>query len=83
MIFSSSPMLLVIATRNRHKVAEVRAILGGGFEYRSLHDFPSAPRVVEDAGSFAGNARKKAVELREWLEPILPQIGRASCRERV
>lgn len=58
---------LLIATRNEHKVGEIRAILGEGFQCRTLKDFPGAPEVVEDAGSFAGNATKKAVELARWL----------------
>jgi len=58
---------LIIATRNAHKVAEIRAILGGGFRYLTLADFPDAPEVAEDAGTFAGNATKKAVALAKWL----------------
>lgn len=58
---------LLIATRNRHKVDEIRAILGAGFRLFTLDDFPGAPKVVEDAGTFVGNATKKAVELARWL----------------
>jgi XTP/dITP diphosphohydrolase len=58
---------LLIATRNRHKVEEIRAILGGQFQFFTLNEFPEAPKVVEDANSFAGNATKKAVELARWL----------------
>ncbi len=58
---------LLIATRNRHKVAEIRAVLGGGFAYLTLADFPAAPAVLEDADTFAGNATKKAVALAAWL----------------
>ena len=58
---------LLIATRNEHKVAEIRAILGNGFQCLSLREFPDAPEVVEDAGTFAGNATKKAVALAKWL----------------
>jgi XTP/dITP diphosphohydrolase len=58
---------LVIATRNAHKVGEIRAILGDEFRYLSLNDFPEAPEVIEDAGTFAGNASKKAVALAKWL----------------
>src|SRR5471032_2966391 len=58
---------LLIATRNAHKVAEIRAILGGQFQFRTLNDFPNAPKVIEDADTFAGNATKKAVELANWL----------------
>jgi XTP/dITP diphosphohydrolase len=58
---------LLIATRNRHKVEEIRAILGARFHFLTLDDFPAAPKVVEDAETFAGNATKKAVELARWL----------------
>ena len=58
---------ILIATRNAHKVGEIRAILGGAFEFHTLNDFPGAPQVVEDASTFAGNATKKAVELARWL----------------
>lgn len=58
---------LLIATRNAHKVGEIRAILGEGFRYLTLDDVGEAPEVVEDAGTFAGNATKKAVALAKWL----------------
>ena len=63
----SSPAVLVIATRNRHKTDEIRAILSEGFQCRSLNDFPDAPPVIEDAPTFAANAAKKAVQLAEWI----------------
>jgi XTP/dITP diphosphohydrolase len=59
---------LLIATRNAHKVQEIRAILDGQFQFLTLNDFPDAPKVIEDANTFAGNATKKAVELARWLE---------------
>ena len=58
---------ILIATRNAHKVSEIRAILGKQFDVFTLNDFPTAPKVVEDADTFAGNATKKAVELARWL----------------
>lgn len=58
---------LLIATRNLHKVEEIRAILGEGFSYLTLQSFPGAPEVVEDALTFSGNATKKAVQLAKWL----------------
>lgn len=60
---------LLIATRNAHKVGEIRTILGKQFQFLTLNDFPAAPKVVEDAPTFAGNAAKKAVELAKWLTP--------------
>jgi XTP/dITP diphosphohydrolase len=58
---------LLIATRNLHKIGEIRAILGDDFVYRTLDDFPDPPAVIEDASTFAGNAVKKAIALAEWL----------------
>ena len=58
---------VLIATRNRHKVEEIKAILGSGFEFLTLDDVAGAPAVVEDAPDFAGNATKKAVTLAKWL----------------
>jgi len=58
---------LLIATRNAHKVGEIQAILGAQFRCLTLKDFSDAPKVVEDADTFAGNAAKKAVELAKWL----------------
>ena len=58
---------IVIATRNAHKAGEIRAILGDRFRFLTLNDFPGAPEIVEDAGTFAGNATKKAVELAKWV----------------
>ncbi len=58
---------LLIATRNTHKVGEIQSILGSQFHFLTLNDFPDAPKVVEDANTFAGNVTKKAVELARWI----------------
>jgi XTP/dITP diphosphohydrolase len=58
---------VVLATRNAHKVAEIRGILAGKVRLLSQNDFPGAPAVAEDAGTFAGNAAKKAEALAAWL----------------
>ncbi len=58
---------LLIATRNLHKVDEIRTILGNEFDYLTLSDFPRSPDVIEDAGTFAGNATKKAVAIAKCL----------------
>jgi XTP/dITP diphosphohydrolase len=63
---------LAIATRNAHKVAEIRAILGEAFRYLTLQDLAEAPAVVEDAPTFAGNAAKKAGALAAWLAGNAP-----------
>lgn len=58
---------IFIATRNMHKVQEIRAILGCQFEFLTLNDFPQAPKVIEDKDTFGGNAAIKATDLAGWL----------------
>lgn len=72
---SPSPVTILLATRNAHKVGEIRAILGDEFRLLTLNDFPGAPKVIEDANTFAGNASKKAVELARWLSTAPPLSG--------
>jgi XTP/dITP diphosphohydrolase len=53
---------IVLATGNPKKLGEVRAILEPeGFRVRGLDEFPPVPEPVEDADTFAGNARLKAI----------------------
>ena len=59
---------VVLATRNHHKVGELRAILADvcdelGLEIVGAAEWPDAPDVVEDEVTFEGNARLKAVAL--------------------
>jgi XTP/dITP diphosphohydrolase len=59
---------VVLATRNDHKVVELRAILADvceelGLEIVGASEWPEGPDVVEDEVSFEGNARLKAVAL--------------------
>lgn len=57
-------MKLVIATRNRHKLEEIREIFHiPWLEVVSAFDFPDVPDVVEDGETFEANAIKKAVTL--------------------
>ncbi|WP_159943168.1 MULTISPECIES: RdgB/HAM1 family non-canonical purine NTP pyrophosphatase [unclassified Nocardiopsis] len=56
-------MKIVLATRNKKKVPEMRAILadaGVKAEVLSLDAFPDAPEVPETADTFLGNALLKA-----------------------
>jgi XTP/dITP diphosphohydrolase len=61
---------LIIATRNAHKLQEIRTILGDRFRYLSLLDFQEAPAVVEDQPTFTKNAAKKARSLAEWFQRL-------------
>lgn len=57
-------MKLVIATRNKHKLEEIRAIFHlSTLEFACALDYPDIPDVVEDGETFEANAIKKAVSL--------------------
>lgn len=57
-------MRLLVATRNRHKLAEIRVIWNtSGLELLSVDDFPALPEVEEDGCTLEANAVKKAVTL--------------------
>lgn len=54
-------MKLLIATRNKNKLAEIRAIFAiEGLDLIAADEIPSLPEVEEDADTFEGNALKKA-----------------------
>ena len=61
-LVSAIPVLL-LATRNPHKVEEIAAILAGLVEVRDLSFLPEAPPVEETGTTFAENARLKALEI--------------------
>ena len=58
-------MRVLVATRNRHKLEEIRQIFAlPGLELVAADEVPGLPEdVVEDAATFEGNALKKAREL--------------------
>lgn len=57
-------MEIVLATRNKKKVEEMRRILRlEEITPLTLDSFPFCPEVEEDADSFEGNARKKALAI--------------------
>lgn len=60
-------MTILLATRNRHKVEEIRRIFGrAGAGLVSADEVPGLPaEVEEDAETFEGNALKKARTLRD------------------
>jgi len=57
---SGAQKAILVATTNPGKVRELRAMLGGEVEWKSLADFPTVGEVKEDGATFAENARKKA-----------------------
>jgi len=62
-------MKLLVATNNQEKCRELRTMLKGlDVDLLTLEDFPAAPEVVEDGGSFEANARKKASEMAAYAD---------------
>ncbi len=58
------PVDLVIGTRNKKKLAEIRELLTDlDFNVLSIDDFPNIPEIEEDGETFEENAEKKAVEV--------------------
>ncbi|GJM45356.1 MAG: non-canonical purine NTP pyrophosphatase [Gemmatimonadota bacterium] len=56
--------VVVLATRNPHKVDEIRdAFHVPGVTFTSMDEFPHVPETVEDGDTFEANARKKAREV--------------------
>lgn len=59
-------MRLIIASNNKHKIKEIKEILGGKFEeIVSLREAGIDHETVEDGKTFAENAYKKAREIAE------------------
>jgi len=52
---------ILVATTNRGKIAELRALLEGDIRWLGLSDFKQIPEIEEDGQTFTQNARKKAL----------------------
>jgi len=64
----NAPSELYLASGNPHKIRELQELAdnaGISVEVRSAAELGGMPKVVEDTGTFVGNARKKAVALHE------------------
>ncbi|HEX4072603.1 MAG TPA: RdgB/HAM1 family non-canonical purine NTP pyrophosphatase [Planctomycetaceae bacterium] len=66
------PTRLVVASRNRGKLREIRELLEPeGIAVVGIDSFPDLAEIVEDGNSFAENAAKKATEtarrISEWV----------------
>lgn len=61
--------VLHLATGNAHKVAEFQALADAARLNVRIQPATRMPAVVEDTGTFIGNARKKAVALQALLPP--------------
>ncbi len=57
-------MELVVATKNKKKLQEIKDILAGlDLRIVSLADYPDSPRIVENGRTFKANAVKKAAKI--------------------
>ncbi len=64
----TSPLTIVLASRNHKKAREVSEILApAGFMVIPVTDFPDVPEVEEDGLTFAANAARKASEVARQL----------------
>ncbi|MCF7730511.1 MAG: RdgB/HAM1 family non-canonical purine NTP pyrophosphatase [Akkermansiaceae bacterium] len=59
---------LIVATRNRHKSTEIRALVGARFEVLDATDFPDFPEVEETGTTFLENATLKAVAISRLVD---------------
>lgn len=72
----NTPQNLVIASRNNHKIEEMRRILqeaGLGLELVGTAEFPDLPDVEETGATFSANALLKARAVTEFTG--LPAVG--------
>ena len=59
---------IVIATKNKHKIIEMKKMLEPlGYKVLTLFDFEEFPEIIEDGITFRENALKKAKELSDYL----------------
>lgn len=59
---------LMIATRNAHKSAEIRAMIGERFEVVDATAFPDFPEIEETGTTFLENARLKAIGISQRID---------------
>ena len=64
----SVPPRLILATRNPHKSAEIRALLGDRFSVLDVSDCPECPHIEETGTTFLENARLKALGISRQLD---------------
>ena len=64
-------MRLLIATRNAHKTAEIRAILGPAWDVTDLTAHPDVPSPEETGATFAENAEIKALSASRVFDGIV------------
>ncbi|MDD5617807.1 MAG: XTP/dITP diphosphatase [Candidatus Omnitrophica bacterium] len=64
-------MELVVATRNKKKLKEIKYMLkGSGFKITSLADYKNLPEIIEDGLTFQENAIKKSATIAQYLKKL-------------
>ena len=62
---------IVLATRNRDKIREIKKILNDiDARFLSLEDFPGCPEVVEDGETLEANAKKKVLLVSQYTKKL-------------
>lgn len=65
-------MELVVATRNQHKLREIKKLLRGlPLKVTSLNNFRNVPEVKEDGRTLEANAEKKAIQVSRFLKKLV------------
>jgi len=67
-------MKLVLATKNKNKIIEIRNKFSGmpDLELIPQTDFPNSPDVIEDGSTYEENARKKALLIADFTKlPVM------------
>ena len=62
---------LIIATRNAHKSAEIRSMIGGRYEVLDVTAFPECPEIEETGSTFLENARLKALGISAVIDGLV------------
>ncbi len=64
-------MELIVATKNKKKLGEIKEILKGlSLKIISLADFPKTPQIIENGKTFQENAIKKAVKTARFTKQL-------------
>lgn len=64
-------MELVVATKNKKKLKEIREILKPlKLKILSLAEYPKAPRIIENGKTFRENAVKKAIKIAQFTQKL-------------
>ena len=75
-------MNLIVATKNKKKLQEIKDILKGlKLEISSLADYPHSPRIIENGKTFKENAVKKAVKIAAAMDGLAMGEDSGLCVE--